>query len=165
MTFSIVVATTESRVIGNEGRIPWRLPSDLKHFVAITTGHVVVMGRKTYESLPDRFRPLPNRTNIVLSRQHLKYPGAIVFSSWDSIREMFQPTEEIFVIGGADIYRQALSFPETTKVHLTLVKGDHQGDTFFPEIDPQEWDVTFSFGDIQEKGDDSPYDILILERK
>lgn len=140
-TFKAIVAMDESRVIGYENSIPWHLPEDLRHFSSLTTGNVVLMGRKTYESLPEKFRPLPGRTNIVLSRQsNLVAPEEVHICS--SLEDLFSKLNQdslevlsktIWVIGGAEIYKMCLPFCK--EVHLTKVKGRHKGDAFFSSFE------------------------------
>ena len=130
MTVSFVVATSRDRVIGRGGELPWRLPRDLKQFRALTWGKPIVMGRKTHESLG---RPLPGRTNIVLTRRPgYEAPGCVVVDSMDAALDQARATEadEVMVVGGGEVYREFL--PLCSKVHLTLVEGDFEGDTFFP---------------------------------
>lgn len=123
------------RVIGRDGGLPWRLPSDLRRFREITTGHAVVMGRKTYESIPPRFRPLPDRRNLVLSASGFADDGAEVFGDLGSA--LAAAGEDAFVIGGGETYRQAL--PLAGRVYATVVEGEHEGDTFFPALAEGEW--------------------------
>ncbi len=133
---SIVVALSSNRVIGRDGALPWRLPTDLEHFRALTTGHAVVMGRKTYESLPARLRPLPQRRNVVLSSSpSYEARGAEVFADLESALEACG--HDCFVIGGGQTYVQALPFTE--RVYATHVDGDVTGDAFFPELSPAVW--------------------------
>ena len=124
-----IAAMAQNRAIGHEGRIPWHLPADLKFFKRTTLGHVIVMGRKTFDSLG---RPLPGRENIVLSRQPFDVPGVRRAASLDEIAE---PTDgrKLFVIGGAEIYRALL--PRCAEVLLTVVNLEPQADTFLPEFE------------------------------
>jgi len=120
-----------NRVIGNGNRIPWHLPEDFKWFKATTTGHIVVMGRKTFESIG---KPLPNRETIVLSRSDFSYPGVKTIRSLDELSAL--PTShEIFICGGAQIYQQAL--PLCSELLLTLVNREVEGDAFFPKFEDQ----------------------------
>lgn len=133
---SLVVAYASNRVIGADGALPWRLPSDMKRFKEITTGHAVVMGRKTYESLPDAFKPLPHRRNIVLSKRlDYKPPGAEAFGDLDGAIDA--TGGDCFVIGGGTVYAEAL--PVAQRVYATEVEQDFEGDTFFPELPASEW--------------------------
>jgi dihydrofolate reductase len=134
---AIVVAHARNGVIGRDGGLPWHLPSDLKHFKELTTGHTVVMGRRTYESLPDRFRPLPNRRNLVLSSDPAYVArGAETFTSLASALDGCEGT--CFVIGGEATYRQAL--PLSDRVYATQLEADHDGDARFPELPESEWE-------------------------
>ena len=134
----IVAAVAENNVIGNDGDIPWHIPEDLKHFKELTEGFPVIMGRKTFESLPESFRPLPNRKNIVLSRSGFKAEGTVTAKSLEeaySIAE--QDSEKVFVIGGSAVYELALS--ECDRLEITRVHEEYDGDTYFPEIDDENW--------------------------
>lgn len=132
---ALVVAYSANRVIGRDGGLPWHLPSDLRHFKAITTGGAVVMGRRTYESIPAAFRPLPGRRNLVLSGNGFSDPGAEVHG--DLAGALAACGDGCFVIGGGETYRQAL--PLADRVYATVVEGDVDGDTFFPELPESEW--------------------------
>ncbi|MDR3618854.1 MAG: dihydrofolate reductase [Paludisphaera borealis] len=130
MDVSFVVAMSRDRVIGRRGELPWRLPRDLKHFRELTWGKPIVMGRKTHESLG---RPLPGRTNIILThRPGFAAPGCVVVGSIDEALDQARATDadEVMIVGGGEVYRDVL--PLCSKVHLTLVEGDFEGDTFFP---------------------------------
>lgn len=148
-----IVAMDETRVIGRGGSLPWNLPEDMAHFRAQTTGHIVIMGRKTWESLPPRFRPLPNRLNIVVSRNlsSLELPEGVIGASSieESIHaalERAQPGQVIWFIGGGELYRAAL--PMCDEVHLTLVSGQHQGDAFFPAFEENFSEVSTTPGEL-----------------
>ena len=135
---TIVVAVAANGVMGADNQLPWRLPADLKRFKELTLGRPIIMGRKTYESIG---RPLPGRENIVVSRTAgLRIEGCIVVSSVDAAFAAAAGAEEIAVIGGAEIYR--LVWPRVDTIHLTRVHAEIAGDTFFPEIDPDEWEET-----------------------
>ncbi len=141
MTLSLIVGMTKDRVIGKDNDLPWpKIKEDMKHFRKITTNHAIIMGRKTWDSIPSAYKPLPNRTNIVVTRQEdLNLPGADhVFNDLDiAIKFAHTIDPDPFIIGGATLYEAAL--PKTTDLYLTLVKGDYEGDTFFPEINEFEW--------------------------
>ena len=133
---ALVVALSSNGVIGRDGELPWRLPTDLRRFRELTMGHAVVMGRRTYESLPDRFRPLPNRRNIVLSsRTEYEAPGAEVFGDLDAALGACE--HDCFVIGGGVTYAQAL--PRASRVYATHVAGEIAGDALFPELPEVDW--------------------------
>lgn len=132
---SLIAAMARNRVIGLHNRLPWRLPADMKRFRELTTGHTIVMGRKTFDSLA---RPLPNRTNIVVTRDRAFRPdGATVAHSVEDAIARAGADREIFVIGGEQIYRQTL--PVADRLYLTLVDSDFDGDAWFPEYDAKEW--------------------------
>lgn len=136
MSVSLIAALgVRTRVIGTEGRLPWRLPGDMKHFTDLTKGKPVVMGRKTWESIPEKRRPLEERTNIVITRdEHYSAPGALVCHSLDEALRVASASpggSETMVIGGGEIYREALPFAD--RLYLTLVEDDAQGDALFPD--------------------------------
>lgn len=132
---SIIVAVAENGVIGDKNTLLWHIGEDLRHFKALTSGHPVIMGRKTFESLG---RPLPNRTNVVISRQpDLEIEGCRVVHSLAEALEGFAPDEELFIIGGAQIYAESL--PLADRFYLTRVHHPYEGDTIFPEWDPSHW--------------------------
>jgi dihydrofolate reductase len=139
---SLVVAAAANGVIGRENRMPWHLPEDLAHFKRLTLGHPVVMGRKTYESIIATLgKPLPGRTNIVVTRQAgYEAPGCVVVPSLEAGLAAAREAEEIFVIGGAEIYRLALG--RADRVHLTRIDAAFEGDTTFPALDPARWRET-----------------------
>ena len=120
--------------IGFEGGMPWHLPEEMRHFTELTVSHPVIMGRKTWESLG---RPLPGRENVVVTRRELSFDGARTVHSLDEAYALFPPEEEVFVIGGAQIYGGAL--PAADRFYLTRVHRAYEGDTRFPEWDAAEW--------------------------
>jgi dihydrofolate reductase len=131
VTISLIWAQARDRVIGTNGAIPWHLPEDLANFKSLTMGATVVMGRATWDSLPERFRPLPGRHNVVLTRQSgWSAPDVVVASSLD---QALAGSADIWVIGGAAVYAEAL--PRADRVVLTQVDASYDGDTFAPELD------------------------------
>ena len=129
-----------NRVIGVKGAIPWHLPNELQRFKAVTMGHHLIMGRRTWESIG---RPLPGRTSIVVTRQRAyRAPGAVVAHSLDEAIARCGADEEIFVIGGAELYAEAL--PRASRLYLTLVDADVEGDTWMPALDSRSWRETAS---------------------
>ena len=137
MKISIVVAHSTNNVIGKDGALPWHLSEDLKRFKAITLGKPIIMGRLTYESIG---RALPGRQNIVITRQaNFSAEGCDVVSSPADALTIAGDVEEVMVIGGGDIYRQFMR--RTHRIHRTQIETEIEGDTFFPEIDPEEWTV------------------------
>jgi dihydrofolate reductase len=144
---AIVVAHSANRVIGRDGTLPWRLPSDLRRFRELTAGHTVLMGRRTFESLPDAFRPLPDRRNLVLSGDPgYRAEGAEVFASLGAA--LAACDGDCFVIGGEVTYRDAL--PLCERLYATEVDGEVDGDAFFPELDPDEWRLVEDAGPHRE---------------
>ncbi|MFN4233911.1 MAG: dihydrofolate reductase [Bacteroidia bacterium] len=142
---SIIVAVAENNAIGKNNQLLWHLPADMKIFKEKTTGHCVITGRKNYESIPEKYRPLPNRTNIVITRQeNYSAPGAIVVKSLQEAIEKAKATgdNEIFIIGGGEIYAQAI--PLADKVYLTKVHETFEADTFFPKLNMNEWQIISS---------------------
>ncbi|MCO6430916.1 MAG: dihydrofolate reductase [Deltaproteobacteria bacterium] len=139
VTVSAIVAMDEGRVIGRDNALPWHLPDDMKRFSKLTRGHTVLMGRKTFESLPPKYRPLPERKNVVVSRHLTVAEGTDVVDSPEKfINQCKQgmialPSEKLWVIGGEQIYRAAM--PLTDEIYLTLVEGRHDGDAFFPSFE------------------------------
>jgi len=127
--FKAIAAMSLNRVIGAGNKIPWHLPEDFKWFKQTTTGHVIVMGRKTFESIG---KPLPNRETIVLSRSQFQFPGVKTIRSLDELKSL-AGDRQIFICGGAQIYAQAL--PLCSDLYLTLVKREVEGDTFFPPFE------------------------------
>jgi dihydrofolate reductase len=146
-----IAAVTLNRVIGNEHALPWRsMPSDMQHFRLVTTGHTVVMGWKTFESIIGRRKgPLRNRINLVLTREHahlVRREGAIPIASVEDVLDI--PTSQVvFVMGGAQIYR--LMFPYISKLFLTLVHANISGDAYFPEITGGDWEVEMQSGPLK----------------
>lgn len=138
-TVSLVVAMADNGVIGKDGRLPWRIPDDMRRFRALTLGKPCIMGRRTWESLPKK--PLPGRLNIVVTRERdYRAEGAAVVHSLDEAMARADGADEICVIGGAEIYRAALS--RATLIHLTQVRGDIEGNTRMPLFDPTQWRET-----------------------
>ena len=147
---SIIVAVARNGVIGGGNTLLWHISEDLKRFKALTTGHPVVMGRKTFESLG---RPLPNRTNVVVTRQHIEIPGCTGAGSLVEALALFPAQEEVFVTGGGQIYAQAL--PLADRIYLTTVMRDYEGDTRFPDWNRSGW--TEEYRENHERGKDIPY--------
>ena len=130
---TLIVAKSENNIIGNKGRIPWYIPNDLKRFKEITTNNVVIMGRKTFESLPEEYRPLPNRINIILSKdKSFKTNCCMVFNDLKKAIRKAGSDKEIFIIGGGEIYKESLKYAD--KVYMTEVDGEFEGDTYFPKL-------------------------------
>ncbi len=149
MDLVVIAAMAKNGVISNAGTVPWHYPEDLERFKSLTMHHPVIMGRKTWESLPAQYQPLPGRENIVLThRPHYIARGAALFHSFYSALECLAEKEEVrkntaidystvYVIGGQSVYEQAL--PEATKLELTIIHQAVPGDAFFPTIDKAQW--------------------------
>ena len=134
MRISLVAAVARGGVIGHEGAIPWRIPEDARRFRSLTMGHPVVMGRRTWDSLPDRFRPLPGRQNVVVTRNpDWRADEAVRARSLDDALRVLEGSPRVFVIGGADLYAEALSLAD--ELLLTEIDAEVEGDTFFPTWD------------------------------
>ena len=143
MIISLIAARSKNNVIGKDNDLPWKLPDDMKYFMETTKGHHVIMGRKNYESIPEKFRPLPNRTNLVVTRQeNFHAPGCIVVHSLTRALEIAKENGELeaFIIGGAEIYKQGLAL--TQRMYLTEINAEIKGDTFFPSFDLTNWIAT-----------------------
>ncbi|UOF89241.1 dihydrofolate reductase [Fodinisporobacter ferrooxydans] len=148
---SFVVAMSKHRVIGFHNRLPWHLPEDLKYFKQLTTGHTVIMGRKTYESIG---KPLPNRKNVILTRDKAyRQAGCTVLHALADGRTLWEE-QDVFVIGGAEIFQ--LFFPIADQLYITYIDHDFAGDTFFPAFSTEEWQLTESAKGI--KNEKNPYD-------
>ena len=147
---SVIVAVAQNGIIGGGNALLWHISEDLKRFKALTTGHPVVISRKTFESLG---RPLPNRTNVVVTRQHIEIPGCTVAGSLEEALALFPAQEEVFVTGGGQIYAQAL--PLADRIYLTTVMRDYEGDTRFPAWDRTQWRRTACA--YHERGEKFPY--------
>jgi dihydrofolate reductase len=158
----IVVATAEDNVIGKDNQLIWHLPADLKHFKHLTMGHPILMGRKTYESIG---KPLPGRTTIIITRQKdYQVEGCIVVHSVkDAIEKGLQLDQDIYIIGGAEIYKQALPFTDT--IELTKIHHSFDGDTYFPDINDEEWETESKENHEPDEKNKYSYSFLKLKRK
>jgi dihydrofolate reductase len=159
----ILAAVAENnRVIGKDGKLPWYLPEDLKRFKRLTTGHAVLMGRKTFESILQRLgKPLPERRNIVLSSttSYPDHPAVEVYDSLDDALQAVQDEKQVIIAGGASLYRAGLSI--ANRIELTLVRGEYEGDAFFPEYESLIGTRFVLSGREAKEG----YDFLTLVRK
>ena len=136
----IIAAASENNALGKDNTLVWHLPDDFKRFKILTSGHYIIMGRKTFESFP---KPLPNRTHVIITRQKgYEVPeGCLVVPSIEAAVSVCPKEEDIFIIGGGEIYKQ--SFEVATKIELTRVHTEVEADTFFPEIDNSKWKLIF----------------------
>jgi dihydrofolate reductase len=148
----MIAAASENNALGKNNELVWRLPNDFKRFKNLTSGHHIIMGRKTFESFP---KPLPNRTHIVISRQDNYNPeGCIVVSSMEKAIAICPTDGPIYIIGGGEIYNLGISFSD--KIELTRVHHDFEADAFFPEINPSDWEMILS--EFQPKDDKHLFD-------
>ncbi len=159
----ILVAFDENRVIGKNNALIWHLPADLKRFKTLTTGHVIIMGRKTYASIG---KPLPNRTTVVISRQpNLLIPGVIVASSVEEaiLKAKTISRADIYIVGGSEIYAQSLALVD--QIMCTQLHDIFEGDAFFPEISPEMWEVTEKERGITDEQNSYQYSYITYSRK
>lgn len=165
MKISLVAAVAENGVIGKNNDLPWHLPDDMKFFMTKTIGHHVIMGRKNYESLPEKYKPLANRTNIVITRsQDYAAPGCSVVHSMDDALSIAQASgeEEAMVIGGAEIYKLAL--PRAHRLYITEIKASVAGDVYFPKFDKNQWQEVSRIAHAKDDRHAYAFDFVVYER-
>jgi len=166
MIVTLIAGVARHGAIGLDNQLLWRLPEDIAHFKALTLGHTVIMGSKTWHSIPAKFRPLPQRRNIVLSRQAgLKLDGAEVFASLDDALAACSGESEVFVIGGADIY--ALALPRADRLELTEIDAHFEADCYFPEWPREAFDEVSreTHHSPAERGHDWDFHFVRYERR
>ncbi|MDB0027410.1 dihydrofolate reductase [Flavobacteriales bacterium] len=166
MKVSLIVAASENGVIGKDNDLIWHLPNDMHFFKETTLNHHVIMGRKNFESIPHKYRPLPNRTNIVITRQtDYKADGCVVVNSVEAALEIVKENgdKEPFFIGGGQIYKVALEANLVDRIYLTKVHHTFDGDTFFPELNNKWKEVNKTVNKADEKHA-YDYDFITLER-
>ena len=162
MKITLIVAISENNVIGIEGKIPWNIPKDLKRFKELTLEHSLIMGRKTYESIPEKFRPLPKRKNIVMSNSLSPMEGIYIARNIDEALNLLEEKDS-YVIGGAEIYKAFL--PIANGIEITRVHRNYKGDAFFPsEIEWNEWELINEEKGVS-KNAEIPYSFLSYLRK
>ncbi|MFZ6014620.1 MAG: dihydrofolate reductase [Bacteroidota bacterium] len=165
MIISAIAALAQNRVIGKNNDLPWRLPDDMKFFMQTTKGHHVILGRKNYDSLNPKFKPLPNRPNIVVTRQKgLDAPGCVIVHSVEegiTLAERQKETEA-FIIGGAEIYKIAM--PYIQRLYLTEIHAVIDGDIYFPEFDKKEWKEVSRVPHPADERHPYAFDFVIYER-
>ncbi|MCM3588651.1 dihydrofolate reductase [Mesobacillus maritimus] len=159
---SLIWAMDEKRVIGSYNKLPWHLPEDLKFFKRVTMGHPIVMGRKTYESIG---KPLPGRENIIITRdRQFKCEGCTVFHSIDElIAFTLNKDEEVFVIGGAEIFKEVIQHAD--RLYLTIIHHQFEGDTYFPVFHMDEWELDSRQMGIKDEKNPYDYEFLLYKRK
>jgi dihydrofolate reductase len=166
MIISLIAALAKNRTIGKNNDLPWHLPDDMKYFMQTTKGHYVIMGRKNYDSIPEKFKPLPNRTNIVVThKKDFVAPGCIVVNSLEQGLDLARKANEseTFIIGGAEIYKLSLSV--ATRLYLTEINGDIEGDTFFPAIDNAAWKETSRVHHEKDTRHTFDFDFVVYAKK
>ena len=166
MIISMIAAVAANRVIGKDNDLVWRLPDDMKYFMETTKNHFVIMGRKNYESIPHKYRPLPNRVNIIITEQHNYQAADCVITN--TIEEALEYAEaqgqhEVFIIGGGQIYSQSL--PHAQKLYITEINENFEGDTYFPEFDHSHWDEISRKHHLKDEKHKHSFDFVIYNRK
>ena len=166
MVVSLIVAVSENNVIGKDNDLIWNFPNDMKYFKDTTKGHFVIMGRKNFESIPNKYRPLPNRTNVIVTRQN-KYQAEgciVVHSIEDAIKKAkIAADTEPFIIGGGEIYQLALKSQLIERIYLTRIHHHYDGDTFFPTLG-KEWRLVNSKKHSADNKHIYNYDFEIYEK-
>lgn len=161
-SIAAIVAMSQNHVIGKNNQLPWHLPADLKHFKDLTTGHPIIMGRKTFQSIG---KVLPNRTNIVVTRnKNYRVEGAFVVGSIEEAIELASAKDnnEVFIIGGADIFK--LSMPRINRLYLTIIQANIEGDVYFPKLESQQWQETASSQHLPDEKNNYAYQFVTLDR-
>lgn len=158
---TVIAAVAENNALGKENQLLWHLPDDFKRFKSLTSGHYIIMGRKTFESFP---KPLPNRTHVIISRQANYQPeGCTVVNSLEQALEACPKTEEVFIIGGGEIYKQSIAVAD--KLDLTKVHASFEADTHFPEVDLSEWQLVFEEHHPKDERHDYAFTFQTFSRK
>ena len=156
-----LVAMDKNRLIGKDNDLPWRLPADLAYFKKVTMGHPIIMGRKTFEAIG---KPLPGRRNIIVTRnEQYKQPGCEVLYSIGDIYKVGDGIEEVFVIGGAEIFKEVL--PMMDRLYVTYIDEEFEGDTYFPNINDNEWRIISEEPGITDKKNPYHYRFVVYERQ
>lgn len=166
MIVSLIVAVSENNVIGKDNDLIWNLPDDMNFFKNKTLGHYVIMGRKNYESIPKKFRPLPNRTNVIITRQtNFQANDCLVVNNIDQAIELARKAhdDEAFIIGGGQIYQLALEKKLVDKIYFTRVHDEFEGDTFFPKLS-NEWKETRREWHPADEKHNSSFSFITLEK-
>ena len=165
MIVSMIAAMSSNRVIGKDNDLPWHLPDDFHFFKQTTKDHFVVMGRKNFESLPANFRPLPHRTNIIITRKKdYKAEGTLVVNSIEEALAIANSADqkEVFIIGGGEIYKLGLAYAD--KIYLTEIDGKVSGDTHFPEFDKKVWKETERKHHMADERHKFPFDFVTYQK-
>ncbi len=159
---TIIAAASENNALGKDNQLVWHLPDDFKRFKSLTSGHYIIMGRKTFESFP---KPLPNRTHIIITRQtDYQVPeGCMLVSGLQEAIEICPKNEEVFIIGGGEIYKQSITIAD--KIELTRVHNTLEADTFFPEIDATQWKLVFEEFHAKDEKHDNNFTFLTYVKR
>lgn len=158
---TLIAAAAENNALGKDNQLVWHLPNDFKRFKEITSGHYIIMGRKTFESFP---KPLPNRTHIIITRQkNYQVEGCIVVNSIEKAIEVAAKDEDIFIIGGAEIYAQSIDFAD--KIELTRVHANFEADVYFPEINLNHWKLIFEEKHLKDEKHNFDFTFQTFEKK
>ncbi len=166
MNIIIIVAMDANRGIGKNNDLMWHLPTDMKFFKEKTTDNIVVMGRKNFESIPEKYRPLPNRENVILTRnKEYKAEGCLVFHSLADVLKHYENEEDrnMFIIGGGEIYKEALKKDIVDEMFITKVNKTYDADTFFPEINLRDWRRSKILTNPEDKDHEAEFDIWKYE--
>ncbi len=166
MEIAMIAAVAKNGVIGKDNDLVWSLPDDMKYFMNTTKNHFIILGRKNYESLPPKFRPLPNRTNVVITRQPaFKLNNALVVHSLEEAIELCKKKnqEKVFIIGGGQIYKQALSLTDT--LYITEINHAFEGDTFFPNYNKSDWEEISRVAHPTDERHAYSFDFVVYKRK
>lgn len=165
MKISMIAAVAANKVIGKDNDLVWSLPDDMKFFMTKTSGHNIILGRKNYESLPKKYRPLPNRVNIIMTRNSdYKAEGAVIVSSLPEAINIAEENgeEEVFIIGGGEIYKLGLEVADT--MYITEIKSEFDGDAFFPEYDANLWQEVARVPHAKDERHNHEFDFVTYER-
>lgn len=166
MIISLIAALTKNRVIGKNNDLPWHLPDDMKYFMQTTKAHHVIMGRKNYESIPEKFRPLPNRTNIVVTRQkNFSAPGCHIVNTLEEGIDMARSDgeKELFIIGGSEIYSLGMTYAD--QLYLTEIDTTLEGDTYFPIFNKEDWQELSRTHHEADARHAYPFDFVVYKKK
>mgnify|MGYP001281945027 CR=1 FL=1 len=159
---TIIAAAAENNALGKDNDLVWHLPDDFKRFKKLTTGHHIIMGRKTFESFP---QPLPNRTHVVITRQQdYDNENCIVVHNLKDALAFASKDEQPFIIGGGQIYQQALDQNIVDKLYITHIDSNFDGDTFFPEVDYTKWKSNLLFSNIANESNPHDFKVMVYEK-
>lgn len=165
MIISLIAAVAENKTIGKDNKLVWDLPRDMKYFMDTTMHHFIITGRKNYESIPAKFRPLKDRTNIIVTRQKdYAAKGALIVHSLEEAINMAEVggESEVFIIGGGEIYRQSIEHAD--RLYITEVKAKFTGDTVFPDYNPKDWKEISRVKNLPDEDHKYPFDFVVLEK-